>query len=79
MDVKLHPDLAWDYDEPPAEPLWRLQRIADAFPAYGRDRITVAQLFATRDALRLRPEIRQLIELYEERWQEHEEQRRGAR
>ena len=72
MKVTLHPDLAWDYPDPPGDPMWRLQRIADAFPAYGRDRQTVAQLHERRDALRLRPETRLLIELYEECWRERE-------
>lgn len=66
--VPIHPDLVWDYGRPPADPLWRLQRIADAFPAYGRDRRTVALLFAHRSGLRLAVETRALIELYEEAW-----------
>lgn len=72
MDVQIHRDLVWDYDDPPADPVWRLQRIADAFPAYGRDRGTVAQLFAHLKSLELRPETRLLIELYEEAWRERE-------
>ena len=66
-------DLVWDYAEPPADPQWRLQRIADAFPAYGRDRRTVALLFASREELRLEPERRLLIELYEEAWRRRSE------
>lgn len=66
LEVDIHPDLVWDYATPPRDPLWRLQRIADAFPAYGRDRRTVAQLFAMRHQLRMPPEVRPLIELYEE-------------
>lgn len=73
IDVPIHPDLVWDYRVPPADPLWRLQRIADAFPAYGRDRRTVALLFARRAALRLAPETRALIGLYEEAWRAREE------
>lgn len=70
--VDIHPDLVWDYARPPRDPMWRLQRIADAFPAYGRDRRTVALLHAHRDALRLRPETRALIDMYEEVWRERE-------
>lgn len=50
--------------------LWRLQRIAEWFPAYGRDRETVRQLFERRAELRIPEEVRSLIELYEECWQE---------
>jgi hypothetical protein len=72
-DVPIHPDLVWDYREPPADDLWRLQRIADAFPAHGRDRRTVSLLFARRGALRLQVEQRVLIDLYEEAWRAREE------
>ena len=78
MNVALHPDLAWDYDEPPADALWRLQRIADAFPAYGRDRQTVGQLVLHLSALRLRSEVRALILIYEDKWRQHEAHRRGG-
>jgi hypothetical protein len=71
--VRIHPDLVWDYREPPDDLLWRLQRIADAFPAYGRDRATVRLLHAHRDELRLDPERRMLIELYEQAWCERED------
>ncbi|MBI5487680.1 MAG: hypothetical protein HY905_10135 [Deltaproteobacteria bacterium] len=67
-EVPIDRDLVWDYAEPPADLMWRLQRIAEAFPAYGRDRRTVALLFARRDKLRLEPERRLLIEMYEEAW-----------
>lgn len=64
--------LVWDYAEAPDDLLWRLQRIADWFPAFGRDRRTVSLLFAHRAELRLEPEIRELIEMYEEAWREKE-------
>lgn len=67
--------LVWDYEVPPEDLLWRLQRIADWFPAFGRDRRTVGLLFAHRGELRLAPEIRELIELYEEAWRERESAR----
>jgi hypothetical protein len=68
IEVDIHPDLVWDYPEAPDDPLWRLQRIADAFPAYGRDRGTVELLHQFRDQLRLAPETRALIDLYQEEW-----------
>ena len=76
-DVPIHPDLVWDYAEAPRDPLWRLQRIADAFPSYGRDRRTVSLLMRYRDVLRLAPETRALIELYEQAWVQRAAQRAG--
>lgn len=70
--VPIHPDLVWDYEVPPQDLLWRLQRIADAFPAYGRDRLTVRLLHEHRHSLRMPPEVRPLIEFYEEAWVERE-------
>lgn len=72
MDVQVPPEPLWDYREAPADPLWRLQRIAEWFPAFGRDRATVAQLYARRGDLRVPPEVRALIEIYEEVWRERE-------
>lgn len=76
--VPIHPDLVWDYEVPPRSLLWRLQRIADAFPAYGRDRRTVRALFEHRNELRMPPEVRLLIEMYEEFWTEREEADHGG-
>jgi hypothetical protein len=70
MVVKIPAQLVWDYPTAPDDPLWRLQRIADWFPAFGRDRETVQLLFAHRDSLRVPAEVRALIELYEEAWRE---------
>lgn len=70
--VDIPRELVWDYAEPPEDPAWRLQRIAEWFPAFGRDRKTVAQLYARRPELRVPPEVRTLIEIYEEIWQERE-------
>lgn len=56
--------LLWDYREPPEDLLWRLQRLADFFPRYGRDRETVDLLHENRDRLRLEPATRALIEEY---------------
>jgi len=57
-------EILWDYREAPDDLLWRLQRIADFFPRYGRDRETVALLFENRNRLRLEPATRTLIEEY---------------
>jgi len=57
-------DILWDYDEPPEDLLWRLQRIADFFPLYGRERETVMLLFSYRDQLNLDDATRLLIEEY---------------
>jgi hypothetical protein len=70
--VHVPPELLWDYRVPPEDPIWRLQRIAEWFPAFGRDRATVAQLYAHRGELRVPPEVRALIEIYEQVWRERE-------
>lgn len=68
--INVPKDLLWDYKEAPEDLLWRLQRIADFFPQYGRDRETVLALYAHRDRLRLDPATRALIEAYYEAWLE---------
>jgi hypothetical protein len=73
--VRILESLVWDYPAPLDDPLWRLQRIADWFPGFGRDRETVAALYAHRGELRIPPETRALIELYEEAWREREAER----
>lgn len=72
-ELPIHPDLVWDYDTPPRDLFWRLQRFADAIPAYGRDRLTVRLLHQHRDRLRLAPETRTLIELYAQAWRRKDE------
>ena len=62
--VEVPKDILWDYDEPPQDLLWRLQRIADFFPLYGRERETVMLLFSYRDRLNLDDATRLLIEEY---------------
>ncbi len=62
-------DLLWDYDEAPEDLLWRLQRIADFFPLYGKDRETVELLHVYRDQLRLDGATRALIEEYRHAWE----------
>lgn len=62
-------EILWDYAQPPEDLLWRLQRIADFFPLYGRDREAVTQLYAHRDELKLDAATRALIEEYYHAWE----------
>lgn len=57
-------EILWDYREAPKDLLWRLQRIADFFPRFGRDQETVGLLHDNRNRLRLAPATRALIEEY---------------
>ena len=66
--IEVPKDILWDYDEPPEDLLWRLQRIADFFPLYGRERETVMLLFRYRDRLNLDDATRVLIEEYHRAW-----------
>ena len=61
-------ELVWDYSEPPTELLWRLQRIADFFPAYGSDREIVGLLFDHLAELDVEEGKSRLIVLYNEVW-----------
>jgi hypothetical protein len=69
-DTEIPKELLWDYKEPPDNLLWRLQRIADFFPAYGDDQENVKLLFQYRGNLKLDYGKRRLIELYYEVWNE---------
>jgi len=69
--VDIPAELLWDYTEPPKDIFWRLQRIADFFPAYGTDRNTVMLLFKHRDTLKLEAGKYQLIGIYKEVWDEN--------
>lgn len=68
--VDIPKQLLWDYSEPPDDLIWRLQRIADFFPAYGTDRETVELLYQFRDRLRLEEGKCRLIVIYKEVWDE---------
>lgn len=57
-------DILWDYQRAPEDMLWRLQRIADFFPLYGKDRETIAHLYAHRNQLKLDGATLALIEAY---------------
>jgi hypothetical protein len=73
--VNVPKDLVWDHREAPASLQWRLQRLADFFPRYGRDRTTVALLYLHRHELTLDPGTRALIEEYERAHEEREQLR----
>ena len=62
--IEVPREILWDYEEAPEDLLWRLQRLADFFPLYGRDRETVSLLHAHRDRLKLDEATRALIEAY---------------
>ena len=66
--IEVPKDILWDYQEPPDDLLWRLQRIADFFPLYGREKETVALLFTHRNQLHLDHATRVLIEEYHRVW-----------
>ena len=61
-------DLLWDYTTAPDDLIWRLQRIADFFPLYGKDRETVCALYEYRDSLHIDRETRLLIEEFYLSW-----------
>lgn len=68
--VDLPRELLWDYREPPEDILWRLQRIAVFFPAYGTERENVNLLYEYRDRLRLDEGKYKLIGIYKKVWDE---------
>ncbi len=76
--VNIPKELVWDYKEPPDNLLWRLQRIADFFPAHGTEREVVKLLYDHRDELRLEEGTYKLLALYHEVWNEktHKRNRR---
>lgn len=69
-NIHIPPELLWDYKDPPDDLLWRLQRIADFFPAYGADKKTVDLLFEYRGKPKLEGGKYKLIALYKEVWDE---------
>ena len=66
--IEVPKEILWDYDEPPEDLMWRLQRIADFFPLYGREQQTIMLLFRHRDQLNLDDGTRALIEEYHRAW-----------
>lgn len=75
LQVEVPKDILWDHRVAPADLHWRLQRLADFFPRYGRDRTTVGLLYAHRHELKLEPGTRALIEEYERAHAEREQLR----
>jgi len=68
--IKIPPELLWDYEKAPEDIIWKLQRLADFFPAYGTDRESVELLFRYRERLKLDKGKYRLICLYKEVWDE---------
>ncbi len=66
--IPIKAEFLWAYTEPPDNLFWRLQRVADFFPACGTDKETVKLLFEHRDKLKLEQGKYRLIELYHEVW-----------
>lgn len=60
-------EIVWDYPQAPADEDWRLQRLAEFFPHFGRDPATVEALYRHRERLRVPDEIKELIALYARR------------
>ncbi len=70
--IELPKEIVWDYQEPPQDELWRLRRLADFFPQFGRDRASVRGLMRRLPELRVPPEVAELIRLYAEYYDSHE-------
>ena len=68
--IRIPAELLWDYREAPDDPVWRLQRIADFFPLYGRDRETVTALYENETKLKIDETTRILIKEYKRAWEE---------
>jgi len=68
--IKISKELLWDYREAPQDLVWRLQRMADFFPAYGRDRDTVLALYENMEKLKIDHTTKRLIEEYKRAWEE---------
>ena len=74
-DVEIPKEILWDYKQAPDNLLWKLQRIALFFPAYGTDRDTVKLLFQYRDRLEIEKGKYELIGIYEDVWKNKTSQR----
>ena len=62
--IEVPREILWDYENAPEDIAWRLQRIADFFPLYGKDPETIALLYTHRDQLKLDEATGALIEAY---------------
>ena len=68
--IKSPKELLWDYKKAPRDLLWRLQRIADFFPLYGRDKKTVTALYENMEKLKIDGTTRILLAEYKRAWEE---------
>ncbi|MEW6214633.1 MAG: hypothetical protein AB1478_05425 [Nitrospirota bacterium] len=75
--IQLPKQLLWDYKEAPVDFLWRLQRIADFFPMYGRDKETVQALYENMENLKIDETTRLLIKEYKRAWDEKDGEHKG--
>ena len=64
--IEVPREILWDYETAPEDIGWRLQRIADFFPLYGKDPATITLLYEHRDRLKLDRATLALIEAYHE-------------
>ena len=62
--IEVPKEILWDYIEAPDDLQWRLPRLADFFPLYGRDRGIIELLYAYRERLKIDEGTRALIEAY---------------
>jgi len=62
--IEVPREILWDYNKAPEDMVWRLQRIADFFPLYGKDPETIALLYEHRHQLKLDEATLALIETY---------------
>lgn len=65
--IDVPPEIVWDYPEAPLDERWRLQRIAEFFPQFGRTRRTILALYSHSAELRVPAETKELIALYARR------------
>lgn len=71
--IDLPKKLIWDYKKVPKDPFWRLQRISDFFPLYGRDKKTVRALYENLRKLRIDDTTKLLIREYKKAWEKKSE------
>ena len=66
--IELPPEIVWDYPEAPRDELWRLRRLAEFFPQFGRDVPSVTALYLRRHELGAPPDLIELVEMYARAW-----------
>lgn len=75
--IQIPKELLWDYKKAPKDFLWRLQRIADFFPMYGRDRDTLMNLYQNIEKLKIDKTTKILIKEYKKAWDERDGKDKG--